>query len=158
MPFSFTMAHVPGKDLIVADTLSRAPLSIVDTDNEEFQQEVEAFINSTIQQLPSSEARLKEIMNKQQNDATCQTLTKFCLDPGQIMDILQVLLSLIFRYQLNSQYVMAYYSEVTKLLSHCQCSLKFLESYTVDTKESQNAMSKPIDLFGGLGSTKIFKL
>ena len=69
MPFSFTMAHVPGKDLIVADTLSRAPLSIVDSDDEEFQQEMEAFINSTIQQLPASEARLKEIMNKQQNDA-----------------------------------------------------------------------------------------
>ena len=74
------MAHVPGKDLIVADTLSRAPLSIVDTDNEEFQQEVEAFINSTIQQLPDSEARLKEIMNKQQNDATSQIMTKYCQD------------------------------------------------------------------------------
>ena len=49
------MSHVPGKDLVVADTLSRAPLSIVDADDdEEFQQEVEAFINSTIQQLPAS--------------------------------------------------------------------------------------------------------
>ena len=158
MPFSFTVAHVHGKDLIVVDTLSRAPLSIVDTDDKEFQQQVGAFINSTIQQLPASEARLKEIMNKQQNGATCQTLTKYCQDPDQIMDILQVLLSLIFRYQLNSQYVMAYYSEVTKLLSHCQCSLKFLESYTVDTKESQNAVSEPVNLFGGLGSTKILKL
>ena len=70
MHFSFTVSHVPGKDLVVAGTLSRAPLSIVDTDDEEIQLEVEAFINSTIQQLPASEARLKEIMNEQQNDAT----------------------------------------------------------------------------------------
>ena len=41
---------------------------------------MEAFINSTIQQLPATEARLKEIMNKQQNDTTCQTLTKYCQD------------------------------------------------------------------------------
>ena len=45
---------------------------------------------------------------------------------------------------------MAYYSEVTELLSHCQCSLKFLESYTVDTKESQNAVSEPVNLFRSL--------
>ena len=80
MHFSFTVSHVPVKDLVVADTLSRAPLSIVDTDDEEFQPEVEAFINSTIQQLPASEARRKEIMNEQQNDATCQTLNKYCQD------------------------------------------------------------------------------
>ena len=64
----------------MADTLSRAPLSIVDSDDEEFQQEMEAFIDSTIQQLPASEARLKEIMNKQQNNTTYQTLTKYCQD------------------------------------------------------------------------------
>ena len=41
---------------------------------------MEAFINSTIQQFPASEARLKEIINEQQNDATCQTLSKYCQD------------------------------------------------------------------------------
>ena len=36
MRFNFTVSHVPGKDLIVADTLSRAPVSSRVTDDEEF--------------------------------------------------------------------------------------------------------------------------
>ena len=68
MRFNFTVSHVPGKNLVVADTLSRAPVSSGVTDDEEFQQEVEAYINLTVQQLPASEHRLKEIMARQQED------------------------------------------------------------------------------------------
>ena len=80
MRFNFTVSHVPGKDLVVADTLSRAPVSSGVTDDEEFQQEVEAYINLIVQQLPASEHRLKEIMARQQEDDTCKTLIKYCHD------------------------------------------------------------------------------
>jgi len=40
MRFKFTVSHVPGKNLVVADTLSRAPVSSGIADDEEFQQEV----------------------------------------------------------------------------------------------------------------------
>ena len=44
MRFSYSMSHVPGKELIMADALSRAPVSNSNTDDVEFQQEVEAFV------------------------------------------------------------------------------------------------------------------
>ena len=42
MHFNFTVSHVPGKDLVVADTLSRARV----TDDEEFQQEARSLYQS----------------------------------------------------------------------------------------------------------------
>jgi len=75
---NFTVSHVPGKDLVVADTLSRALVSSGTADDEEFQQDVEAYINLTVQQLPTSEHRLKEIMAKQQEDDTYKTLIQYC--------------------------------------------------------------------------------
>ena len=78
MRFSYTVSHVPGKHLTVADTLSRAPNDDKDTSDEQFQQEVEAFVNLVLQQLPASESRLKEIMEKQFQDETCQLLIKYC--------------------------------------------------------------------------------
>ena len=82
MRFNFT---VSGKDLVVADTLSRAPVSPGVVDDEEFQHEVEAFINLTAQQLPASEHRMKEITAKQQEDDICTTLIKYCHEnwPGR---------------------------------------------------------------------------
>jgi len=82
MHFNFTVSHVPGKDLVVADALSRAPVSSGAADDQEFQQDVEAYINLAVQQLPASEHRLKEIMAKQQEDDTCKTLIQYCHDNG----------------------------------------------------------------------------
>ena len=47
MRFSYSMSHVPGKELIMADTLSRAPVLNSNTDDAEFKQEVEAFVKSS---------------------------------------------------------------------------------------------------------------
>ena len=55
MQFSYSMSHMPGEDLITADTLSRAPVSNSNTDDTEFQQEVEAFVNQVTDQLPATE-------------------------------------------------------------------------------------------------------
>jgi len=78
MRFNFTVSHVPGKDLVVADTLSRAPVSSGVADDEEFQRDVEAYINLTVQQLPAFEHRLQEIMAKQQECDTCKILIQYC--------------------------------------------------------------------------------
>ena len=44
MCFNFTVSHVPGKNLVVADALSRAPVSSEAADVKEFQQDVEALL------------------------------------------------------------------------------------------------------------------
>lgn len=78
MRFSYSMSHVPGKDLIMADTLSRAPVSNSNTDDTEFQQEMEAFVNQVIEQLPATEQRIKQIREHQQLDETCCQIIKYC--------------------------------------------------------------------------------
>ena len=41
---SYTISHVPGKQLIVADALSRAPVSTSSADDLTLQAEVDAFL------------------------------------------------------------------------------------------------------------------
>ena len=72
------MSHVPGKELVLADTLSRAPVSNASMDDKQFQQEVEVFVDSTIHQLPASEQRLHNIVEQQHADETCQQLVEIC--------------------------------------------------------------------------------
>ena len=79
MRFSFTVSHIPGKDLTVADTLSRAPTELSNSNDNEFQEEVEAYVNLVLQQSEIiSGPQLEVIKEKQLQDETCQVLTKYC--------------------------------------------------------------------------------
>ena len=78
MRFDFSIKHVPGKDLVIADTLSRAPTTEPTNSDEILQQEVNAFVNSLIRNLPATEQRLEEIRLLQQRDEACQLITTYC--------------------------------------------------------------------------------
>ena len=60
-----------GKELVVADTLSRAPLPGLKPEDLELEQETTAFVCRIIQGLPATEKRLQEITNHQQEDDMC---------------------------------------------------------------------------------------
>ena len=70
--FAYSMSQVPGNELITADTLSRAPVSDTNTDDAQFQQEVDAFVTQAISDLPVSEHRLQKIKECQHQDEICQ--------------------------------------------------------------------------------------
>ena len=76
MRFKYTISHVPGKDLSVADALSRAPLSEVDESL--FAQEVDAYVRSIVDYLPISETRLKQVLQSQEEDPVCQRIKDYC--------------------------------------------------------------------------------
>lgn len=61
MRFRFTISHIPGKNLIIADALSRAPVSTPSVADEVLQRETTLYVNSVLESLPASEARLLEI-------------------------------------------------------------------------------------------------
>lgn len=50
--YDYTIIHVPGKYLHTADTLSRAPLQIRDSDAEKLQDAVEYFVGAVTAALP----------------------------------------------------------------------------------------------------------
>ena len=78
MRFLFTISHVPGKDLKIADTLSRAPVADPTAENAFLQQEATAYVDFMIGHLPATEQRLTEIRAYQEADKICQQIAEFC--------------------------------------------------------------------------------
>jgi transposase InsO family protein len=77
MRYNYTISHVPGKQLVISDTLSRAPARSK-SKTEELAQETGFYIQEIISALPISEARLKEIQQCQQEDRICQEVSQYC--------------------------------------------------------------------------------
>ena len=77
MRFCYSISHVPGKDLVTADTLSRTPVSLP-TAKEEFQQEVCAFLDLVVNNLPATDTRLRDIQSHQDSDPACSQIKHFC--------------------------------------------------------------------------------
>ena len=46
MRINFTISHVPGKQLAIADMLSQAPTESPNVDDDELDQESQAFVNT----------------------------------------------------------------------------------------------------------------
>ena len=78
MRFTFTVSHIPGKDLTIADTLSRAPTGTATNADSQFSQDIELFVNTVMSSLPATEQRLTEITQKQQEDEVCKKLKQYC--------------------------------------------------------------------------------
>ena len=78
MRYSFTITHAPGKELVIADTLLRAPLSNPTSMESVLQEEADAFVHLVLNHLPATEHRLEEIKRLQESDETCQAIVEFC--------------------------------------------------------------------------------
>ena len=76
MRFQYSINHVPGKTLYMADTLSRAPLNILTTD--ETAKETESFVQAEISSIPASKDYLESYRKAQSEDAVCSKLMEFC--------------------------------------------------------------------------------
>ena len=76
--FNFRIHHTPGKDLHLADTLSRAPTNTPGVNGVTFTQEVVSFLETVIAALQTSPDRLQQYQDTQSSDAVCSTLQKYC--------------------------------------------------------------------------------
>ena len=74
--FTYTIIHVPGKDLHTADTLSRAPLTNTEVDKTP-EQLAELLMESHIALLPASKERLHTYRTAQESDPVCTILTQY---------------------------------------------------------------------------------
>ena len=78
MQFTFSVTHIPGKDLTIADTLSQAPITEASDADTQFSQDTEMFVNTVMSTLPATECRLTEIRQKQEEDEVCKQLKQYC--------------------------------------------------------------------------------
>ncbi len=79
MKFKFDIVHVPGKQLITADTLSRAPVKCTFTQKEEEdEEEVKVIVDAMVQALPATDARLTTIIKNQKADPICEKVIQYC--------------------------------------------------------------------------------
>lgn len=68
MLFSYTISHVPGKSLCTADALYTTLTRPLSHDEKKLEADVNAFVDSIIKFLPSTESRLEELMSQQLQD------------------------------------------------------------------------------------------
>ena len=80
MRYNFTISHIPGKDLITADALSRSPCGSPSISDEQFEDETRAYVDTVVSDLPATTDRLSQIKAAYIGDAVCENLIKFCQD------------------------------------------------------------------------------
>ncbi|XP_033214084.1 uncharacterized protein LOC117171140 [Belonocnema kinseyi] len=79
MRYNYKVVYVPGKQLILADSLSRNPVDSM-TENRDLSEQLDQYVNLIIQALPASKGMLERISDEQESDHVCILLTKYCLN------------------------------------------------------------------------------
>jgi hypothetical protein len=80
MRFDFSISHVAGKDLNIADTLSRAPVENMPQPDTDSENETEAFVDVVMNNLPASQNRIELIKTESAKDEICRKLISYCRD------------------------------------------------------------------------------
>ena len=75
MQFSYTISHIPGKNLIIADTLSRSPITETD---DTLEKEVQTYLECIHQSLPATDNFLHKSADSIQRDPVCAKLIQYC--------------------------------------------------------------------------------
>ena len=83
------MHYIPGKELVVADALSRAPLST--SNPERPTREMSYYVHSVFENVPINSNRLQQIKAATADDSTMQSLLKYIKDgwPSQKNEVEQ---------------------------------------------------------------------
>ena len=102
--FSYTIIHVPGKELYTADTLSCAPVTNANV-IEDLTGEVDVFASVVMQGFPTTDSRIEEIRQHQLEDETCQEISKYAREDGHSKKISQEMCDIIGHTQHNSPWL-----------------------------------------------------
>ena len=78
--------HTPGKNLCIADALSRLQDKEPVLESTINDDEMKAHVDSIINSLPVSDVKLREIVELQDEDIVCKELKRYCLEGWPIKD------------------------------------------------------------------------
>ncbi|UYV61070.1 K02A2.6-like, partial [Cordylochernes scorpioides] len=121
MRYSYQISHIAGKKQIVADMLSRKPMSKPHKD--ELEEELSAYIQSI--EFPATEERLLEISRKQKEDSLCSQLAKYCMSgwPKNKREVDPELRG-YWQFQEDLTYQNGISQEIERMVSSCTKCLK----------------------------------
>ena len=77
MKFSYQISHVAGKNLVIADTLCRAPVAQISVVDQTLTEEVDAYVDMIVTSLPATDVMIQDIKSSQASDATCQKIHEY---------------------------------------------------------------------------------
>jgi transposase InsO family protein len=82
MRYSYKVQHVSGKSFYTPDTLSRAPVHDDEEPEDNVYQvkEIRELEQNLVDSVPATDARMKEVLELQENDFTCRLLRKMILE------------------------------------------------------------------------------
>ena len=69
--YDFVIKHKPSKDLVVADTLSRAPLPVLDP---EIEKEIPYYVHTMVSNMPMSDEMIMRLQRATSEDESLQQL------------------------------------------------------------------------------------
>ncbi|KAL1265233.1 hypothetical protein QQF64_003260 [Cirrhinus molitorella] len=79
--YSYSIVHVPGKSLWVADTLSRTPVKQSSSQEEqEFLEDTNIYVDSLLENLPTSTTYLGQLREELKSDNVCSSVMKLCME------------------------------------------------------------------------------
>ena len=77
---SFSIKHVPGKDLVIPDILSHAPAATIHETSLKISKEADGYLSFVISDLLASDQRLEEFRIKQDDDDVCAVVKQYTRD------------------------------------------------------------------------------
>ena len=80
MKYTPVAEYVPGKHMIIADTLSRHPVNTMNVNDVQLEQEVEVYVIEMMDSWPMSDSRLEEIKEATRTDHVLQDAIKFTIE------------------------------------------------------------------------------
>ncbi|GBM23156.1 hypothetical protein AVEN_232059-1 [Araneus ventricosus] len=95
--YSHQAQGIPGKDLVIADSLSRS--TIEGREDKELTKEITAYIKMVIAAFPANDKRLSEIWQAQQVDEICVQLINFVQKGWPEKNALPIHLSRYWEYR-----------------------------------------------------------
>lgn len=79
MRYNYKVVYIPGKQLVLADSLSRNPLSRSESKGDDLPKEIETYIRFIVNSFPASQNLLGRIRSEQESDYACSKLKDYCL-------------------------------------------------------------------------------
>ncbi|XP_054266863.1 uncharacterized protein K02A2.6-like [Macrosteles quadrilineatus] len=79
MRYDFSITYIPGKQLLVPDALSRAPLPFSGTDDRELEEETQAFVQMVLSSIDINDCIVAKVLEEQNKDPTLRELKKIII-------------------------------------------------------------------------------